>query len=252
MTPVALVTGGQRGIGLGVAQALVQANFRVALVARSSHDSPDVRSALDLLGSSARYYRHDILETGRIDALVDTVEGDLGPLTTLVSNAGVPARVRGDMLKITPDNFDFVLGVNLRGTFFLAQEVGRRMVTRESPHYRSMIFVTSVSADAVSIQRAEYCISKAGTAMTAKLFAVRLAPLGVGVFELRPGIIETSMTEVAKASYSLAIEDGLVPALRWGSPSDIGGAIVPFATGQMEFATGAVIPIDGGLSIARL
>ncbi len=126
------------------------------------------------------------------------------------------------------------------------------MVARPADVYRSITFVTSVSATMVSIERADYCISKAGAAMMAELFAVRLAPHGIGVFELRPGIIETGMTAGVKDKYTARIEAGLVPAGRWGQPSDIGDVIVPLATGRMAFATGAAIPVDGGLSIPRL
>jgi NAD(P)-dependent dehydrogenase (short-subunit alcohol dehydrogenase family) len=126
------------------------------------------------------------------------------------------------------------------------------MLAQPSEAYRSITFVTSVSATLVSIERAEYCISKAGAAMMAELFTVRLAPYGIGVFELRPGIIETGMTAGVKDKYTARIEGGLVPAGRWGQPSDIGDVIVPLATGRMAFATGAAIPVDGGLSIPRL
>lgn len=252
MKPVALITGGQQGIGLGIAEALVEAGLAVALASHSAQDDASVASALDGLGPDARYYRHDVSDIGNVPALLDRIESDLGPVDCLVNNAGVPARMRGDMLDIAPENFDFVLDVNLRGGFFLAQETARRMVAREAQSYRSIVFVTSVSAEMVSIERAEYCISKAGAAMMAELFAVRLAPLGIGVFELRPGIIETGMTAGVKDKYTARIEGGLVPAGRWGQPSDIGSVVVPIATGRMSFATGAVIPVDGGLSISRL
>jgi NAD(P)-dependent dehydrogenase (short-subunit alcohol dehydrogenase family) len=249
---VALITGGQQGIGLGIAEALVKAGFVTALASEVDARSTAVAAALERLGHSARYFRHDLRDIANAPRLVDAVEAELGPIATLVGNAGVAARLRGDMLELAPENFDFVLGVNLRGTFFLAQEVARRMLARPSETYRSMIFVTSVSAAMASVERAEYCISKAGASMMAKLFAVRLAPHGIGVFELRPGVIETGMTAGVKEKYSAAIEGGLVPARRWGKPADIGEVVVPLATGQMAFATGAVIPVDGGLSIARL
>ncbi len=252
MTGTALITGGQQGIGLGIAEALVGAGFRVVLASRSDAESPAVREALGRLGPGASYHRHDLSDLGSVPALLDAVEAEAGPLTTLVQNAGVPARVRGDMLEVTPENFDFVLDVNLRGAFFLAQETARRMIARPSDAYRSITFVTSVSATLVSIERAEYCISKAGAAMMAELFAVRLAPHGIGVFELRPGIIETAMTAGVKDAYSARIEGGLVPARRWGQPSDIGEVLVPLAQGRFAFATGAAIPVDGGLSIPRL
>lgn len=252
MTGVALITGGQQGIGLGIARALASEGFAIAIVSLPDEGSSVVKQALATLGPTARYFRHDLSDIGRAGALLDAVEAAMGPVTTLVSNAGVPAMSRGDMLDMKAESFDHVLGINLRGNFFLAQEVARRMAGRRSAQYRSMSFITSVSAEMVSIERAEYCISKAGASMMVALFATRLAPLGIGVFELRPGIIETEMTAAVKDKYTARIEGGLVPAGRWGQPADIGKVIVPIATGQMAFATGAVIPVDGGLSIPRL
>ena len=252
MTKIALITGGQQGIGLGIASALVNAGYRVALASRSAAKSPAVITALEQLGGMAHYFQHDVQDIAHIPALLNAVEADIGPITTHVSNAGVPAKLRGDMLDILPANYDFVMDVNLRGAFFLAQDVARRMLAKGSEHYRSITFVTSVSAKMASIERAEYCVSKAGAAMMAELFAVRLAPHGIGCFELRPGIIETEMTAGVKDKYTARIEGGLVPAARWGQPSDIGQVIVPIANGNMAFANGAVIPVDGGLSIHRL
>ncbi len=252
MTKIALITGGQQGIGLGIAAALVNAGYRVALASRSAAKSSAVLRALQGLGEAARYFQHDLQDIAHIPALLDAVTAEMGPITTLVSNAGVPAKLRGDMLDILPANYDFVMDVNLRGAFFLAQDVARRMLAEPCKHYRSFTFVTSVSAKMVSIERAEYCVSKAGAAMMAELFAVRLAPHGIGCFELRPGIVETEMTAGVKDKYTARIEGGLVPAARWGQPSDIGQVIVPIAEGNMAFANGAVIPVDGGLSIHRL
>ncbi len=249
---VALVTGGQQGIGLGISEALVAEGFRVILASRSAPDAAPVRAALERLGPQASYLRHDLADVVGVAALLNACEAEAGPVTTLVQNAGVPARVRGDMLDLTPENFDFVLDVNLRGAFFLAQEAARRMMARAGETYRSITFVTSVSATMVSVERAEYCVSKAGAAMMAQLFAARLAPHGIGVFELRPGIIETGMTAGVKDKYTARIEDGLVPAGRWGQPSDIGDVVVSLARGAFAFATGAAIPVDGGLSIPRL
>lgn len=252
MSGLALITGGQQGIGLGIARALAGAGFDIALAAELAPGAAQVRDALEKLGPGARYFRHDLREIDGIPALLDAVEAEHGSVTTLVSNAGVPARVRGDMLDMAPESWDFVLDINLRGAFFLAQEVARRMIAGPVQSYRSIAFITSVSAEMVSIERAEYCISKAGAAMMARLFAARLAPHGIGVFELRPGIIETAMTAGVKDRYSDRIANGLVPAARWGQPDDIGRIVVPLATGHMDFATGAVIPVDGGLSIPRL
>lgn len=252
MSGVALITGGNTGIGLGIAAALADAGYRIALASLSEPDAPDVHAALAKLGQGATYLRQDVARVEDHAALIDRVEGELGPLTTLVCNAGVPAKVRGDMLELAPANFDAVLAVNLRGAFFLAQEAARRMLRLPEAPYRSIVFVTSVSATMVSVERAEYCLSKAGAAMAAALFAARLAPDGIGVFELRPGIIETPMTAGVREAYGERIAAGLVPAGRWGLPRDVGSVVVPLARGEMAFATGAAIPVDGGLSIPRL
>lgn len=249
---VALITGGQQGIGLGVALALAPLGFRIALAADVPADSPAVVEALSAIGGGARYYRHDLRHLTGIDGLLAAVESDLGPVSTLISNAGIPAVRRGDMLEIAPEAFDLVQDINLRGGFFLAQAVARRMLAHQGGHYRSMVFITSVSADMVSVERAEYCISKAGASMMARLFATRLAPYDIGVYELRPGIVETGMTAGVRDRYTALIEGGLVPAGRWGQAADVGLVVVPMVTGQMAFATGTVVAVDGGLSIARL
>lgn len=252
MKPLALITGGQKGIGLGIARELANAGYALALSASSSGDSDAVKLALAELGPDARYYQHDLRDADGVSTLLDKIEEDMGPVTTLVSNAGVPAKVRGDLLDLQVDSYDFVMDINLKGAFFLAQETARRMVNRADAPYRSIIFVTSVSVEMVSIERAEYCLSKAGAGMMSKLFAARLAADNIGVFELRPGIIETDMTAGVKDKYTDRIEGGLVPAARWGQPSDIGTAVLPLVNGQMAFANGSVICVDGGLSIHRL
>ena len=245
---VALITGGQQGIGLGIARALRDAGFRIAIAAEQPQEAVD----LSALGPEARYYRHDLSQIDAVPALLDRIETDLGPVATLIANAGVPARIRGDMLDMTPENFDWTMGINLRGNFFLAQAVARRMLALGPQTYRSMVFVTSVSAEMVSPERAEYCISKAGASMMVKLFAARLAPANIGVFEIRPGIIATPMTAGVSGKYDALIEGGLVPANRWGRPEDIGRAVLPLVQGAMAFSTGSVIAVDGGLSIPRL
>ncbi len=251
MKPLALVTGGQQGIGLGIAEALAKQGFRLAIASRSAPEDDTVQQALQSL-PDACYYQHDLANLAAIPKLLDAIEAQQGPLDALIQNAGVAAKVRGDMLDLTPENFDWILNINLTGAFFLAQQVARRMLATPSDHYRSITFITSVSAQMASPERADYCISKAAAAMAAQTLALRLAPHNIGVFELRPGIIETGMTAGVKDKYTARIEGGLVPAGRWGQPSDIGQAVVPLVTGQMTFATGAVIPVDGGLSIERL
>lgn len=251
MSGVALITGGQRGIGFGIAQGLAQNGFRVALAAERAPDDTEVLQALDAL-PEASYHQHDLRGLKGITALLDQVEAQHGPLTTLISNAGIPAPVRGDMLELTPENFERVMQVNLTGGFFLAQDAARRMAERDSVAYKSLIFVTSVSADMASPERAEYCISKAAASMMVKLYAARLAEAGIGVFELRPGIIETEMTAAVRDRYETRIREGLVPARRWGAPADVARAVLPLVTGQMAYSTGTVIAVDGGLQIHRL
>lgn len=250
MTPLALITGGQQGIGLGIAQALHAQGFRLAIA--SLPPEAEAAEALKTLAPDTRYYQHDLADLTAIPALVDWIEAQQGPITALILNAGVAAKVRGDLFDLTPENLDWILDINLKGSFFLAQAVAKRMLATTSPHYRSLTFITSVSAQMASPERADYCISKAAASMAAQTLALRLAPHDIGVFELRPGIIETGMTAAVKDKYDTRIADGLVPAGRWGQPADIGQAVLPIVTGQLAFATGAVIPVDGGLSIERL
>lgn len=255
MSKVALITGGSKGIGLGIAQALIAEGYKVAIVARQDESAPAIQEVLRTLRQQgeAIYRSFDVGNAAKDSgALLDAVELELGPLTTLVNNAGMGSPARGDMLEVVPENMDRVMKVNLYGAFFLAQAAARRMLATHIEAYKSLHFVSSVSADMVSIERAEYCLSKSAAGMMAQLFAVRLAPEGIGVFELRPGIIATDMTAGVKDKYDARIEGGLVPAGRWGLPADIGSTVVPLARGDFAFATGSVIPIDGGLSIHRL
>lgn len=248
---VALITGGQQGIGLGIAQALHAADWQIVIAAEVPEDAAPVRNALAQL-PGAIYAHHDLRDIKTVNHFLDRIQHAVGPISTFVSNAGVPAKVRGDMLDLTPDNYDFAMDINLKGAFFLAQAVARRMLRQPADPYRSMSFVTSVSAALVSVERAEYCVSKAGAAMMVQLFAARLASAGIGVFDLRPGIIDTAMTAGVREKYSERIAAGLVPAGRWGTPEDVGRVVVPLAEGRFAFASGTVVPLDGGLSIPRL
>ena len=252
MKPLALITGGHTGIGLGIARELSNAGFAVPMVAESPIEQEAVQSALDEIGANGRYYQHDIRNIGFTYKLLDQIEVDQGPIYSLVSNAGVSALIRGDMLDMKTGSFDLVMDVKLKGTFFLAQEVARRMVGQTDEYYQSMIFITSANAKMVSKERAEYGMPKAGSAMMAKLCADRMAPERVGVFDLRPGIIETRMTAVAKDKYDAKISEGLVPAGCWGQPADIGSVVLLLVQWKMGYASGAVIPVDGGLPLNRL
>jgi len=251
---VALVTGGRRGIGLAVAEGLAADGFDVAITGTRDDDVAEAAVARLLVhGVAAFYVAGNVNDVADHVRVLDAVEGTLGPIDLLVSNAGIAPPQRLDLLETTPDNFDVVLGVNLRGAFFFAQAVARRMAVEERRKTdRAMIFVTSCSAEMVSTNRVEYCISKAGLAMAVQGFAVRLAAEGIGVFEVRPGIIRTDMTSGVASKYDALIEQGLVPAKRWGEGADIAAAVCSLAHGNMVFSTGTVVNVGGGLTLSRL
>jgi 3-oxoacyl-[acyl-carrier protein] reductase len=252
--PVAVVTGGRRGIGFGIASALGKTGYDVAV---TGIDAPAAaESALTDLrahGGRAIYLEADLSDVTGHDSTVAAVLQRLGRIDCLVNNAGIGAVVRGDFLGLTPENFDTVMATNLRGTVFFTQAVMKAMLAAGSaPHPRSIITITSVSAAATSPERLDYCISKAGLAAFSQGLAVRLAASGIAVFEVRPGIIRTDMTAGVTAKYDALIAGGLVPMQRWGEPADIGAICAALASGSFAFATGSVIDADGGLSIPRL
>ena len=203
-------------------------------------------------GSAFAYVSCDIADLGGHAALVDAALNAFGRIDCLVNNAGVGAVVRGDLLDLEPENFDRTLGINLRGTVFLSQAVAKAMLAMPGDHAKSIITITSVSAEMASLERPEYCISKAGLSMWVKNLALRLAPENIGVFEVRPGIIRTDMTSGVTAKYDALIEGGLVPAKRWGEAADIGAVVAALAGGRFGFSTGSIINVDGALSVPRL
>ena len=252
--PVAVITGGRRGIGLGIASALAKAGYDLAI---TGIDRPEIAEAaladLRLHGGDAIYLEADVADVAGHDKTVRAVLERFGRIDCLVNNAGVGAVARGDFLGLTPENFDTVMATNLRGTVFFAQAVTKAMLAAASaPHPRSVITITSVSAAATSPERLDYCISKAGLAAFSQGLALRLAASGIAVFEVRPGIIRTDMTAGVAAKYDALIAGGLVPMQRWGEPADVGAICAALASGSFAFATGSVIGADGGLSIARL
>jgi NAD(P)-dependent dehydrogenase (short-subunit alcohol dehydrogenase family) len=250
--PLAVVTGGRRGIGAGIAIELAARGFDLALTDLDPTGADDTLAAIEAQGVRARLFTSDLAQVDGHVALVDDIVGWGGPIACLVNNAGIGSPNRSDLFDVTPGSFDLVLGVNLRGTFFLTQAVARHMAAGAPQAPRSIVTVSSVSVEMASIERGEYCLSKAGLGMLTKLFALRLAPLGIGVFEVRPGVIRTPMTEGVASKYEQRIAEGLVPMGRWGDPQDIGRAVAGLASGQFAFATGSVIHVDGALSIPRL
>jgi NAD(P)-dependent dehydrogenase (short-subunit alcohol dehydrogenase family) len=256
MRRVALVTGGTRGIGLAVARALAAEGFDLALCGvRQESQVTGVLEELRAKGGEVRYFRADIAEREDRVRLVARVRSAFSRLHLLVNNAGVAPAVRADLLEAGEDSFDRLLSINLKGPYFLTQAVARWITeqAQQQADYRgAVVFVTSMSAEIASPNRGEYCVSKAGLAMAARLFAVRLAGAGIPVYEVRPGIIHTDMTAAVAEKYDRLIAEGLIPQGRWGEPEDVGRVVAALARGDAAYSTGAVIMVDGGLSIPRL
>lgn len=253
--PVAIVTGGSRGIGLGIARALAGQGFDIAITGISEANAATDAMLADLTSAGARaiYLKGDLADLAGHAATVAAVEDQLGAIGCLVNNAGIASVVRGDFLDLAAENFDGIVSTNLRGTVFFTQAVVRAMLqSKQAPGPRTIINITSVSASLASPERLDYCITKAGLAAFSQGLALRLADTGISVFEIRPGIIRSDMTAGVSAKYDTLIDSGLVPMKRWGEPDDIGSAAAALAAGKFAFATGSVINLDGGLSIGRL
>jgi len=251
MRPIALVTGGNRGIGRGIVLALARSGFDVAIVdLAESDDTRETRSAAEALGARTGFVAADIADLAQHPPIVAAAWSFGGRVDTLVNNAGVSVAKRGDLLEVTPESFDRVVGVNLRGTFFLTQAVARRMLA-DAPGeaHRSIVTISSSNAVIAAPERAEYAIAKTGLSMMTKVFAVRLAAAGICCYEVRPGVIRTDMTRVAQAKYDKLIGEGLTPIARWGEPDDVGAAVATLAQGRLPFVTGDAVNVDGGLHI---
>lgn len=243
----AVITGGTRGIGLGIAKELLQNDFTVILTARSeSKESVDLK---EQYGERVNFISCDISKENDVDNLVSFVEEKFGKIDLLVNNAGVAPKERKDILEITGEDFDYVMDINLKGTFFVTQKFVPLLIKNEKSR---IVNISSMSAYTASVNRGEYCISKAGISMITKLFATRLAEDGVSVLEIRPGIIETDMTAKVKEKYEKLIADGITPVKRMGTPEDIGKCVLSIAKGNFDFCTGTVIDCDGGFSVRSL
>ncbi len=255
-TKVALVTGGARGIGLGVALKLAEAGFTLVISGRRAHD--EVRSALDQIkqhSAASIYVQADVASGADRARLLLAVEDNFGRLDVLVNNAGIAPRVRADILEAHEESFDELIATNLKGPYFLTQAIASWMIRQQSADksaHRVIINISSVSATVASVNRGDYCISKAGIAMATRLWAVRLAEYGIGVYEVRPGIIETDMTAGVHEKYDALIDAGLLLEKRWGTPADVGSAVCLLAKGELKYATGSVLQVDGGLTVPRL
>lgn len=253
--PVALVTGGARGIGRGISLELAKSGFVV--IAAATRPAEDERIAafldeLNALDDQSIYVQADISCAEDRIRLVDAAYDHFGRLDVLVNNAGVAPLIRGDLLEMTEESLDRLLDINLKGTFFLSQYASRRMLECPTDAPQMLINITSISAETASVSRGEYCMSKAALAMSTKLFADRLAPHGINVYELRPGIVDTDMISAVKSKYDEKIAGGLLPIPRIGRPEDLGRAVVGLAKGYFAYTTGQVINVDGGFHISRL
>lgn len=253
---VALVTGGSRGIGFGVAEALARSGYDVVISGR--RDCTSVLAALEHLrghGTRAEYVQADVCSKADRKRLIGTVDEIFGRLDVLVNNAGIAPRVRTDILEASEESFDELISINLKGPYFLTQAVANWMIRekKSDASYRGCIInISSVSATVASINRGDYCISKAGIAMATKLWTVRLAEFGIDVYEIRPGIIATDMTSAVKSKYNAMFENGLLLEKRWGTPEDIGKAAAMLTRGDLPYASGSVLMLDGGLTLERL
>jgi 3-oxoacyl-[acyl-carrier protein] reductase len=253
--PVALVTGGRRGIGLGIVRALANSGFDVAFtgVSDPSAETDAIISEFSKVGAKSAYFKSDIADLAGHADVISSIISLYGRIDCLVNNAGIASVVRGDFLGLLPENFDKIINTNLRGTVFFTQEIIRAMQgIAPSKVARSIITITSVSATMSSPERMDYCMTKAALAAFSQSLAVRLASENIGVFEVRPGIIRTDMTAGVTGKYDALIAGGLVPAKRWGEASDIGSVVASLASGAFSFATGSVLNVDGALSISRL
>lgn len=246
---VALVTGASGDIGLAIALALGRAGFNVALNALPGDETLEAAvAAVRATGAQALAVPANIADLNGHDAMLDKIHAHFGRLDCLVNNAGVSVLSRGDLLDVSTESFDRCHTVNTRGTFFLTQNAARRMLAAKAgPHHRSIINITSSNAVAVSIARGEYCMSKTAFSMASRLFAQRLAPEGVGVYEIQPGLIETRMTRPSKPRYDKLIEQGLTSMPRWGQPEDVARVAITMANGDLPYTVGQEVRVDGGL-----
>jgi 3-oxoacyl-[acyl-carrier protein] reductase len=256
MSNTAIVTGGTRGIGLGIATELAKAGFRLAV--NGTRDADRVRDSLDhlnALGPGVFYIQADISKKHGRDTILNRVVAEFGHLNVLVNNAGIAPPERRDIMEAGEESYDLVMDVNLKGPYFLTQLIARHMVEagKGDPEFRACIInISSISSVVASVNRGEYCISKAGVSMATRLWAARLGEHGIPVYEIQPGIIETDMTSGVKQKYDRMIEDGLCVQKRWGTPEDVGKVAAAMATGSLPYSTGQVVVVDGGLTIPRL
>lgn len=253
---VALVTGGSRGIGLGIARCLANEGYSLAICGRREESAArGPLSELESRGTEVLYCQADIGRREDRQRLVAAVRERFGRLDVLVNNAGMAPRVRADILEASEESFEELVRVNLQGPYFLTQAVARWMIEQKhaDPAFRGCIVnISSISATVASTNRGDYCLTKAALGMATRLWATRLAEYGITVYEVRPGIIRTDMTAAVQDRYDRLIAEGLLLQSRWGLPEDVGRAVAMLARGDLAYSTGQVIAVDGGLTMLRL
>ena len=265
MNPVALITGASRGIGRGIALALARIGYDLVVnyasnLTAAQQTVADCVSAARSAGNTVRaeICQADIASSDDRRRLVQFTKEKLGQLDLLVNNAGVAPEVRADILEASEESFDRLIAINVKGPYFLTQLAANWMIEQRRtgvpgvPFHPKIITISSISAYAASVNRGDYCVSKAALAMLTPLFAARLAEHGIGVYEIRPGLIRTDMTGPAKEKYDKLIDEGLTPIKRWGTPEDVGKAVAAIAQDLLPFSTGEVINVDGGFHLRRL
>lgn len=255
MKKTAVVTGSSRGIGYAIARQLGHDGFNVVIVATGSREKNiDAIRRLEEEGITVGYVQANVADhDDRLRIVSESVQL-FGRIDVLVNNAGVAPLVRADLLEMTEESFDRVVGINTKGNMFLTQAVARQMIAQEPIEKRKGVIVNISSCSSVvsSTSRGEYCVSKAGISMLTTLFADRLTSEGILVHEVRPGVIATDMTSAVQAKYDRLIEDGLFPIARWGTPEDVAGAVSALVSDKFLYTTGNYIDVDGGFHIKRL
>ncbi|NCC83607.1 MAG: 3-ketoacyl-ACP reductase [Clostridia bacterium] len=236
-----LLTGGTRGIGAAIAEILLKSGHRVLCCGRSEE-----------YHGPAEYFRCDVSQSRDRERLVEEALRRMGSIEVLVNNAGVAPEVRADLLEATEESFERVMAINLKGPFFLTQKVAQAMAAAGSASGRMVINIGSISAEVASINRGDYCMSKAAVAMATQLWAVRLAEFGINVYEIRPGVIHTDMTHGVSSRYDALIEGGLTLQPRWGEPEDVARAVRMLVQEELPYSTGQVLRVDGGMFVHRL
>lgn len=256
MKQTSLITGGSRGIGLGIARELAKAGFNIAI--NGVRDKETLRPVLDeleALGIKAVYVQGNVGDKQERDAMLQSVLDAFGHLNVLVNNAGIAPKERKDILEATEESFDHLINVNLKGPYFLTQQVANYFVEQKKKDMAypcCIVNISSVSAILASVNRGEYCISKAGIAMATKLWASRLGEYNIPVYEVQPGIIKTDMTAGVIEKYDKLFASGIAIQSRWGLPEDVGRAVKALASGDFPYSTGQVIMVDGGQTVGRL